>query len=145
MNAPKLDPPLSVRGLVIRGDQRGRGLGFPTANLPITDTQAVPPDGVYAGWLRRLDDKEPREPMPAAISVGTNPTFDGQRQRRVESHVLERDDLDLYGVQVRVTFTHHLRGTLKFDSIEELVDTVRRDVEQASAVLRTDSTATSTT
>jgi len=125
-----------VRGLVVRGDQRGRELGFPTANIPITGTQAVPFDGVYAGWLRRLDGEGPTEPMPAAISVGTNPTFDGERQRRVEAHVLARNDLDLYGVRVEVTFTHHLRGTVKFSSVDDLIETVRNDIECASTVLR---------
>ena len=68
---------------------------------------AAPADGVYAGWLRRLDTGER---YPAAISVGTNPTFDGERERRVESYVLDRDDLELYGVEVEVSFVARLRG-----------------------------------
>ncbi len=127
--------PSSYCGLVVRGDQRGRQLGFRTANVPTDDTATVPADGVYAGWLRQLDAEQPSGPMPAAISVGTNPTFDGRRPRRVEAHVLGRDDLDLYGVRVEVTFTHHLRDTVKFVSVEELVATVRRDIASASAVL----------
>ena len=67
-----------------RGDKRGRELGFPTANVPTSAVSAAPADGVYAGWLRRLDTGET---FPAAISVGTNPTFDGERDRRVESYV----------------------------------------------------------
>ena len=67
-------------------------------------------DGVYAGWLRRLDTGER---FPAAISVGTNPTFDGQRERRVESYVLDRDDLELYGVEVEVEFVERLRGMVR--------------------------------
>lgn len=106
-----------------------------TANIPARDSDEVPADGVYAGWLRRLDGHEPHGLMPAAISVGTNPTFDGQRRRRVESHVLGRDDLKLYGAQVEVTFTHHLRDTVKVASVEQLIATLRRDVELASAVL----------
>ena len=133
MNAPTL--PRTMCGKVVRGDQRGRELGFRTANIPAGGSDEVPADGVYAGWLRRLDGHEPRGPMPAAISVGTNPTFDGERRRRVESHVLGRNDLELYGAQVEVTFTHHLRDTVKFASVEELVHTLRSDVERASAIL----------
>lgn len=134
MNAPAHGS-MAIRGHVVRGDQRGRGLGFPTANIPTSGTR-VPADGVYAGWLRRLDGKQPRGPLPAAISFGRNPTFDGERHRRVESHVLGRHDLDLYGVEVEVTFAQRLRGTMKFTSIEELVRAVRSDIERASRVLR---------
>ena len=87
-----------VRGTVVEGDKRGRELGYPTANVPIPPVDAAPADGVYAGWLTRLDTGER---YPAAISVGTNPTFDGERERRVESYVLDRDDLELYGVRGR--------------------------------------------
>jgi riboflavin kinase/FMN adenylyltransferase len=135
MTAPVQRLPTTLSGHVVQGDQRGRQLGFRTANIPTGDTEDVPPDGVYAGWLRRLDGREPYEAMPAAISVGTNPTFTGERRRRVESHVLDRDDLDLYGVRVEVTFTHHLRGTVKFASVDELVQNLRRDVERAAAIL----------
>ncbi|MEJ7744093.1 MAG: riboflavin kinase [Nocardioidaceae bacterium] len=121
-------------GYVVRGDQRGRELGYPTANVPvsITDT-AVPADGVYAGFLRRLDHHD-APPWPAAISVGTNPTFDGA-ERRVESYVLDRTDLELYGVQVEVTFIERLRGMVKFDSIEELLLQMRADVDSARALV----------
>ena len=85
--AEALGRPVTVRGVVVRGDQRGRELGFPTANVPTAEATATPADGVYAGWLRRLDTGER---YPAAISVGTNPTFDGHRERRVESYVLDR-------------------------------------------------------
>ena len=114
-------------------------MGFPTANIPTDGSEPVPADGVYAGWLRRLDGQEPFGPMPAAISVGTNPTFPGHRLRRVESHVIGRDDLDLYGVQIEVTLTHQLRETVKFTSVEDLVKTLRHDIERASAVLRSSS------
>ena len=88
----------SVRGTVVRGDQRGRELGYPTANVP-TGALTAAPRTAYAGWLRRLDTGET---FPAAISVGTNPTFTGVRERRVESYVLDRTDLELYGVEVEV-------------------------------------------
>src|SRR4029079_13114795 len=111
-----------VRGVVVRGAQRGRELGFPTANVPTRTMTAAPADGVYAGWLRRLDTGER---YPAAISVGTNPTFDRHRQRRLETYVLDRDDtedwLELYDVEVEVEFVERLRGMVRFDSVEELV------------------------
>ena len=114
--AEALGRPFAVRGVVAEGDKRGRELGFPTANVPIDPAAAAPADGVYAGWLRRLDD---RTSYPAAISVGTNPTFDGHRERRVEGYVLDRDDLELYGVEVEISFVDRLRGMLRFDSIED--------------------------
>jgi riboflavin kinase / FMN adenylyltransferase len=124
----------TVRGEVVKGDQRGRELGYPTANVPTTGMLAAPADGVYAGWLRRLDDAR-HTLLPAAISVGTNPTFDGERERRVESYVLDRDDLELYGVQVEVSFVAKIRGMLRFDSVEDLVLTMHRDVENTRALL----------
>jgi riboflavin kinase/FMN adenylyltransferase len=121
-----------VRGAVVEGDKRGRALGFPTANVPTAGIRAVPADGVYAGWLRRLDTGERH---PAAISVGTNPTFDGVRDRRVESYVLDRDDLELYDVGVEVSFVDRLRGMVRFDSVDDLVTQVRDDVDRARALL----------
>jgi riboflavin kinase/FMN adenylyltransferase len=130
--AEALGRPVTVRGVVVRGDRRGRELGFPTANVPTGAATATPADGVYAGWLRRLDTGET---YPAAISVGTNPTFDGQRERRVESYVLDRDDLELYGVEVEVTFAERLRGMVRFDSVESLVAQMREDVDRARGIL----------
>jgi riboflavin kinase/FMN adenylyltransferase len=132
-----LGRPFTVRGEVVKGDQRGRELGYPTANVPTTGMHAAPADGVYAGWLRRLDapDGPAAEPLPAAISVGTNPTFEGERERRVESYVLDRDDLELYGVAVEVSFVTRLRGMRRFDSVEELVETMADDVRRAREVL----------
>ena len=131
--AEALGRPFTVRGEVVRGDQRGRALGYPTANVPTTGMHAAPADGVYAGWLRRLAGDD--EPMPAAISVGTNPTFEGERERRVESYVLDRDDLELYGVPVEVSFVTRLRGMLRFESVDALVETMADDVARARAVL----------
>lgn len=130
--AEALGRPFSVRGVVVKGDQRGRELGFPTANVPTTGMAAAPADGVYAGHLTRTDTGER---LPAAISVGTNPTFAGERERRVESYVLDRDDLDLYGVEVVVEFHAHLRGMVKFDGIESLIETMNDDVRRARSVL----------
>lgn len=130
--AEALGRPYAVRGVVVRGDQRGRELGFPTANVPAGGLTAVPPDGVYAGTLRRLDTGEA---YPAAISVGTNPTFDGVRDRRVESYVLDRTDLDLYGVEVEVSFVERLRGMVAFESVEKLIDQMTDDVDRARELL----------
>jgi riboflavin kinase/FMN adenylyltransferase len=134
--AEALGRPVTVSGVVVRGDRRGRELGFPTANVPTTGATATPADGVYAGWLRRLDTGER---YPAAISVGTNPTFDGHRERRVESYVLDRDDpndgLELYDVEVEVTFVQRLRGMERFDSVEALVARMHDDVAQARDLL----------
>jgi riboflavin kinase/FMN adenylyltransferase len=130
--AEALGHPYAVRGVVVRGDRRGRELGYPTANVPTDQLTTAPADGVYAGWLRRLDTDEQ---YPAAISVGTNPTFDGVRNRRVESYVLGRDDLDLYDVQVEVSFVERLRGMVAFESVEDLVRQMAKDVDRAREIL----------
>ena len=93
---------------------------------------AAPADGVYAGYLRRLDTGEQ---FPAAISVGTNPTFAGERERRVESYVLDRDDLELYGVEVEVSFIGRIRGMLRFDSVDDLVKRMHDDVRRTRELL----------
>ncbi len=98
--AAALGRPYRIDGVVVHGDHRGRELGYPTANLHWTGDPTVPADGVYAGRLRVLGSGSD---LPAAISVGTNPQFDG-RERRVEAYVLDRDDLDLYGADVGVSF-----------------------------------------
>lgn len=130
--AQALGRPVTVRGPVVMGDQRGRELGYPTANVPASGL--VPADGVYAGWLTRLDTGDR---FPAAISVGTNPTFEGQRERRVEAHALDRDDLELYGVDVEVTFVERLRGMVRFEGVQQLIDTMQDDVDRARACLAT--------
>jgi riboflavin kinase/FMN adenylyltransferase len=129
--AAALGRPVSVRGPVQRGDRRGRELGYPTANVAIGD-EAAPADGVYAGWVTVLEDGARH---PAAISVGTNPTFEGQRHRRVEAYVLDRDDLDLYDRHVEVVFTSRLRGMERFETVEELLDAMARDVARAREAL----------
>jgi riboflavin kinase/FMN adenylyltransferase len=130
--AEALGRPYAVRGVVTRGDQRGRELGFPTANVPAGQLTAAPADGIYAGWLRRLDTGETH---PVAISVGTNPTFDGVRDRRIESYVLDRTDLDLYDVEVEVSFVERLRGMVAFESVEALVAQMNDDVDRARELL----------
>jgi riboflavin kinase/FMN adenylyltransferase len=131
--AEALGRPYAVTGHVVKGDQRGRDLGFPTANVP-TRGIAAPADGVYAGWLRNLDEPG-SEPLPAAISVGTNPTFHGERERRVEAYVLDRTDLELYGAAVEISFVARIRGMVTFDGIEALVETIQDDVVRTRELL----------
>jgi riboflavin kinase/FMN adenylyltransferase len=130
--AEALGRPFAVRGEVVRGDQRGRELGYPTANVPTDGLTAAPADGVYAGRLRRLDTGES---YPAAISVGTNPTFDGVRYRRIESYVLDRTDLDLYGVEVEVEFVERLRGMVAYEGIDPLLEQMADDVRRTRDLL----------
>ena len=127
------DQVFRITGVVVRGDQRGRQLGYPTANVRAAPEMALPADGVYAGWVTRLDNPSPR--WPAAISVGTNPTFDGI-ERRVEAYVLDRDDLELYGVEIAIDFHARLRGQVKYEGVPALVRQMGADVEQVRHVLR---------
>lgn len=132
-----LGRPHRVTGEVVHGHHRGRELGFPTANLGAGSVGLVPADGVYAGWLERFDlppgDEERR--LPAAISVGTNPTFDDVPERTVEAHVLDRLDLDLYHEHVGVDFVARLRGNVRFASIEELLTQIGQDVDVSRSIL----------
>ena len=138
--ADVLGRPHRMRGVVVHGDARGRELGYPTANLAPGSAGMVPADGVYAGWLRvtgdagRLRVPGDAERLPAAISVGTNPTFDGA-ERRVEAYVLDRTDLDLYDREVVLEFVLRVRPTLRFDSVERLVATMDGDVAHVRAAL----------
>jgi riboflavin kinase/FMN adenylyltransferase len=117
-------------GVVVRGDQRGRELGFPTANLLSTAYAAVPADGVYAAWMVRDRD----EPRMAAVSIGTNPTFSGP-DRRVEAYVLDFDG-DLYGERVSLDFVAHLREQRTYDGIAPLVAQIHQDVALTRSILR---------
>ncbi|MGW0809377.1 bifunctional riboflavin kinase/FAD synthetase [Nonomuraea sp. NPDC002799] len=133
--AAELGRPHRVEGVVVRGYQRGRQLGFPTANVETPQHTAIPADGVYAGWLEcvpvaNLPALYEGERWPAAISVGTNPTFEGV-PRTVEAYALDRDDLELYGVHVAVEFAARLRGNTRFESIEALISQIHADVDAA--------------
>lgn len=123
-----------VRGEVVHGLKRGRELGFPTANLSTITDAFVPADGVYAGWLV---DHDTGVRHRAAISVGTNPTFDDVLVRQVEAHVIDETGLDLYGHDVTVEFVERLRGMVAFEGIEKLKLQMAQDVTDARQVLGT--------
>lgn len=127
--AAALGRPHRVEGVVVRGDRRGRELGYPTANLQPGPHAAVPADGVYAGWLVRGDKSR----LPAAVSVGTNPTFSGT-ERRVEAYVLDFDG-DLYGERVGLDFVARLRPMVTFGDVDALLAQMAVDVEQSRALL----------
>jgi riboflavin kinase/FMN adenylyltransferase len=131
--AYSLGRPHRVEGTVVHGDHRGRELGYPTANLQTTPHAAVPADGVYAARLIVAPYTAHETVYPAAVSVGTNPTFDG-RERRVEAYALDRTDLDLYGAHVAVDFVDRIRGQVRFEgehALTELVAQMARDVAEA--------------
>lgn len=125
-----LGRPHVLEGIVVRGDQRGRELGFPTANMQIDPRAAVPAKGVYAGQFQLPGGQW----HPAAISIGVNPTFEGVRSLRVEAHLIDWDG-DLYGLEAALRVTHRLRDEEKFDTVEALVEQMRADVERASSLL----------
>jgi riboflavin kinase/FMN adenylyltransferase len=132
-----LGRPHRLDGVVVRGDQRGRDLGFPTANVRAAAFAAVPADGIYAGRVVRIDEwgntLTGLPTLPAAISVGTNPTFDGRR-RSVEAYVLDFDS-DLYGQNLGVEFVHRLRGMVRFDSVDDLITQMTDDVTRTRQLL----------
>ncbi len=132
--ADVLGRPYGLTGVVVEGDKRGRELGFPTANLAIPPGLVVPPDGVYAGRLVDGAYSAAEQRWPAAISVGSNPTFEGV-SRRVEAYALDRTDLELYGHEVRVEFVTRLREMVAFDSVEDLIVQMTADVAASRAVL----------
>lgn len=127
--ARALGRPHRVDGVVVRGDRRGREIGFPTANLLTRTDAAVPADGVYAAWLVGRGDQR----LPAAVSIGTNPTFSG-RVRRVEAYVLDFDG-DLYGERLALDFVARLRDMEKYSGTEPLVAQIHDDVAQTRELL----------
>ena len=137
--AEALGRPHRVEGVVVRGDGRGRVLGFPTANVAPPMHSAIPADGVYAAWFTVLGHGPvvgtvtPGERYQAAVSVGTNPTFSG-RTRTVEAFVLDTE-ADLYGQHVAVDFVARIRGQEKFDSVDDLVVAMQGDTARARSIL----------
>src|SRR6266545_3049001 len=126
--AGALGRPHRLEGVVVRGDRRGKEIGFPTANLLTRPDAAVPADGVYAAWLVRDVQR-----LPAAVSIGTNPTFSG-RERRVEAYVLDFDD-DLYGERVALDFVERLRDMQRYSGVEPLIAQIREDIVRTREVL----------
>jgi riboflavin kinase/FMN adenylyltransferase len=134
--AQALGRPHRLDGVVVRGDQRGGPMGYPTANVRADAFAAVPADGIYAGRVVRIDERGNTRsdiaPAIAAISIGTNPTFDGQH-RSVEAFILDFDE-DLYGQNLGVEFWQRLRGMERFDGIEALLVQMAADVTQTRAL-----------
>jgi riboflavin kinase / FMN adenylyltransferase len=130
-----LGRPHRVDGVVVRGDRRGRDMGYPTANVESPAFTAIPADGVYAGHLVTRDPRSgaSRERFPAAISVGSNPTFQGSR-RSVEAFVLDYDG-DLYGEHVGVEFVERLRPMIAFPDVEALLEAMAKDVSDTRQIL----------
>ena len=124
-----LTRPHRLDGVVVHGEKRGREIGYPTANLGNIDGQTVPKDGVYAGWLTVGINF-----WPAAISIGTNPTFAGERARQVEAYALDQEGLDLYDKNASIEFGWRLRDTLKFDGLEPLLVQMKIDCDQARSL-----------
>jgi riboflavin kinase/FMN adenylyltransferase len=124
-----LSRPHRLDGVVVHGEKRGREIGYPTANLGNIDGQTVPKDGVYAGWLTVGINY-----WPAAISIGTNPTFAGERARQVEAYALDQEGLDLYDKNASIEFGWRLRDTLKFDGLEPLLVQMKLDCDQARSL-----------
>ena len=127
--ARMLGRPPAVDGIVVRGDARGTGLGYPTANMQISRRVAVPAKGVYTGMFTLAD----AEPHPCVTNVGVNPTFGGQ-ELRVEAHLLDFSG-DLYGREAHLDFRHRLRDEVKFDSVEALVAQIDRDAAEGRRLL----------
>jgi riboflavin kinase/FMN adenylyltransferase len=130
-----LGRPHEMRGTVVPGDQRGRTLGFPTANVAIPDEMLMPGDGIYAGWLERGRGTDAARLLPAAIYVGKRPTFyDDRAMTLLEVHVLDFAG-DLYGESVSVRFTHRIRPDARFASVDELAQQLRADCDRARQLL----------
>jgi len=121
-----LTRPHRLDGIVVHGEARGREIGYPTANLGNIEGQTIPADGVYAGWLTVGINR-----WPAAISIGTNPTFAGVRGRQVEAYALDQVGLDLYDQEATIEFGWHLRETLKFDGLDPLLVQMKKDCDLA--------------
>jgi riboflavin kinase/FMN adenylyltransferase len=121
-----LGRPHRLDGIVIHGEKRGRAIGYPTANLGDIQGQVIPADGVYAGWLTVGINH-----WPAAISIGTNPTFAGERERSVEAYALDQEGLELYDKNASIEFGWYLRPTLKFDGLEPLLVQMKIDCDQS--------------
>jgi len=125
-----------ISGVVQRGDERGRTIGFPTANIEVSNTLSIPAEGVYAAWYERDLGEGKTVILPAAVNIGRRPTFyDNAPHALIEAHVIDQTDLDLYGETARLQFVERLRGEQKFSGIEELMEQLKRDIDQAREIL----------
>jgi riboflavin kinase/FMN adenylyltransferase len=124
-----LSRPHRLDGIVVHGEKRGREIGYPTANLGNIDGQTIPCDGVYAGWLTVGINF-----WPAAISIGTNPTFGDFRARQVEAYAIDQVGLELYDKNASIEFGWRLRDTLKFDGLEPLLAQMKLDCDRARSL-----------
>jgi riboflavin kinase/FMN adenylyltransferase len=115
-----------ITGVVERGDQRGRTLGMPTANVAVARHAAFPDEGVYAGVVTLAD----RSRHCAAVSIGRRPTFYAEGFELCEAHLLDFEG-DLYGQQIEVLLTHHIRGQIRFDGVDALIQQMRDDCDLA--------------
>ncbi len=125
----------SIRGRIVRGDRRGRTVGFPTANLE-PENEILPAAGVYAGRVRFLDEGSPERgvELPAVMNVGTRPTFEGDGRVHTEAHLLDFAG-DLYGRRVDMSFAARLREERRFPDIEALREQIACDVDSARKIL----------
>ena len=128
--------PFEISGIVRRGDERGRTIGFPTANVEVSAALSIPAEGVYAAWYERDMGQGKTVILPAAVNIGRRPTFyENAPHALVEAHVIDHAGLDLYGETARLQFVERLRGEQKFSGIEELMEQLKRDVDQARQIL----------
>lgn len=129
-----LGRPFRLEGRIVEGDQRGRELGYPTANLSWDSQLIFPADGIYAGYLVDHDSVSQYSRYPAAISIGTNPQFDGAEQR-IEAYVLDHSDLDLYTHQVEFEFVTFIRPQRKFSDLQQYLAQMPRDIDAVKSAL----------
>jgi riboflavin kinase / FMN adenylyltransferase len=133
LSAAVLEHPYDIEGVVEHGDERGRTIGFPTANVAVAAGVVLPPEGVYAGWYERPDGSR----YMAAINIGRRPTFYPENGALlVEAFLLDFDG-DLYGEHATVHVVQFLRGEARFDSVDDLVAQMHRDVDETRRLLAT--------
>jgi riboflavin kinase / FMN adenylyltransferase len=119
----------SITGMVLHGDSRGRSLGFPTANIDVSEEFVIPNDGVYLGYVDILDKKFKKAHLPSIMNIGSNPTFNGKR-KWIESHIINFNE-EIYGYNIKVSFLKKLRDEILFQNKEELINQIKKDVDFA--------------
>ncbi len=119
----------SITGIVLRGEGRGRALGFPTANIDVFEEFVTPNDGVYLGFVKILNKKYKNAGFPSIMNIGSNPTFKGKR-KWIESHIINFNE-EIYGYKIKVSFLKKLRDEISFQSKEELINQIKKDIDFA--------------